>query len=194
MTWTDGDLRFPELDFADCPGLVVVAAGLPGETIGLGASMAALADRGLPVQIVAVAERLDDQFERDCAAGILGVSEPIRVDLPELTDVLTRLLAGRATGTWCAVIWRDDGCAASAAIGPAAALAAHRTGARLLEFPVQMWQWAVPGDDAVPWQRARVVRVPATAVARKNAAASCFVRRTLEFDRVPTSGTELVFV
>ena len=43
----------------------------------------------------------------------------------------------------------------------------------LLEYPVWMWHWAEPGDDAVPWDR-HTVPLTDAAIERKSAAAQCF--------------------
>jgi hypothetical protein len=37
-----------------------------------------------------------------------------------------------------------------------------------------MWHWAVPGDEAVPWHRARRVVLPAGVAARKRRAIEAF--------------------
>jgi hypothetical protein len=37
-----------------------------------------------------------------------------------------------------------------------------------------MWHWAAPDDGRVPWDRARVVRLPPAATAAKRAAVGCF--------------------
>ena len=50
--------------------------------------------------------------------------------------------------------WRLDGHPDHEASGRAAAQAAARHGATLLEMPVWMWHWAEAGDARVPWERA----------------------------------------
>ncbi len=61
-----------------------------------------------------------------------------------LADVLTDILAARPAGTWCAATWRGDGHPDHEAVGRAAAVAASRTGAVLLEYPIWMWHWLIP--------------------------------------------------
>jgi len=55
-TWTAWDRRFPELDLAGCPGLLVVAPHPDDETLGLGATMATLTARGIGVEVVSVSD------------------------------------------------------------------------------------------------------------------------------------------
>jgi hypothetical protein len=44
----------------------------------------------------------------------------------------------------------------------------------LVEFPVWMWHWAVPGDPTVPWGRARRIRLTDAALRTKAVAAESF--------------------
>ena len=117
------------------------------------------------------------------AVDILGLPAPIRLGLPDgelgahesrLTGLLDAILEDRPAGTWCAATWRGDGHPDHEAVGRAAATAAARTGAVLVEYPVWMWHWAVPDDAAVPWHRARSVPLSRAAVGRKQLAAQCF--------------------
>ena len=74
------------------------------------------------------------------------------------------------------------------AVGRAAAAAAARTGAVLVEYPVWMWHWATPGDAAVPWDRARAVPLSRAAIDRKQRAAQCY---RSQFDTVGAGGPVL---
>lgn len=197
--WTSWGRSFGELDLAACPALVVVAPHPDDETLGFGATMALLAERGIDVRVVSVSdggaaqdaatplERLRLERIRSSelrkAARILGVGEPISLALPDgelagyqdaLADLLTGILEACPPGTWCVTTWRGDGHPDHEAVGRAAANAVHRTAAVLLEYPVWMWHWATPGDSAVPWDRALMVPLTASAVGRKQAAAQCF--------------------
>jgi hypothetical protein len=117
----------PELDLDECPGLVVVAPHPDDETLGLGATMAQLAARGVDVTVVSVTDggaaypglspadqtRLEvtRRNELRLATRLLGVPEPISLGLPdgqlcayedELTAVVTEILRrapGAVTGT-----------------------------------------------------------------------------------------------
>jgi LmbE family N-acetylglucosaminyl deacetylase len=197
--WTGWDRSFAELDLTACPALVVVAPHPDDETLGFGATTALLAERGIDVQVVSVSDggaaqgdltpldrvRLERTRSTELrkAARILGVGEPISLALPDgelaghedsLADLLTEILEACPTGTWCVTTWRGDGHPDHEAVGRAAATAVRRTAAVLLEYPVWMWHWATPGDPAVPWDRALVVPLTASAVASKQAAAQCF--------------------
>jgi hypothetical protein len=44
----------------------------------------------------------------------------------------------------------------------------------LIEYPVWMWHWALPGEPAVPWDRAHAVPLSRAAIDRKCLAAKCF--------------------
>ncbi len=69
-------------------------------------------------------------------------------------------------GDVCLATWRRDGHPDHEAVGEGAALACAGRGARLLEYPVWTWHWARPGDERVPWHRAR--RIPLDAAAREH--------------------------
>jgi len=189
----------PPLDLSTCPGLVVVAPHPDDETLGLGATIAQLVASGVNVQLISVSDggaarpgasprertrvEIIRKYELRRATGILGVSPPVSLGLPDgeladhedtLAELLTGVFEEAAPGTWCAATWRGDGHPDHEAVGRAAAEACGRTGAPLLEYPIWMWHWASPADPAVPWDRARCVRVPCWALDRKRLAAHCF--------------------
>jgi LmbE family N-acetylglucosaminyl deacetylase len=188
----------PELNLDECPGLVVVGPHPDDETLGLGATMAQLAARGIDVAVVSVTDggaaypgssadrrRLEGtrRAEVRLAAELLGVPGPMSLGLPdgqlgayedELTDLLTTFLREKTPGTWCAATWRGDGHPDHEAVGRAAEKACSAAAATFVEYPVWMWHWAKPADPAVPWERAFAVPSVATAVERKRQAAQCF--------------------
>jgi LmbE family N-acetylglucosaminyl deacetylase len=189
----------PPLDLTRCAGLVVVAPHPDDETLGLGATVAHLAAAGVEVQVVSASDggaaqlgaslahrtRLEAtrRGEQLRATEILGVRPPALLGLPDgqladhedrLTDLLAAILEDVVPGTWCAATWRGDGHPDHETIGRAAAAACERTGVTLLEYPIWMWHWASPGDQAVPWDRAYSVPVPDRATRRKLLAAQCF--------------------
>jgi LmbE family N-acetylglucosaminyl deacetylase len=199
QVWTGWDRCCASLDIGACPGLTIVAPHPDDETLGLGATMATLCAAGVDVHVVSVSDGgaahpwLGAEGRRELetvrceegrrAARVLGAGEPIRLGMPDgelprheqqLTTQLAALLAGFTTGTWCAATWRGDGHPDHEAVGRAAAAAAARTGAVFLEYPVWMWHWARPGDPAVPWSRARRVKLTDEALAMKQIATQCF--------------------
>jgi LmbE family N-acetylglucosaminyl deacetylase len=197
--WLNARLDASPLDLSDCPEIVVAGAHPDDETLGFGATASQLAAAGVRVQIVSASDggaayasqsvlqryRLERtrRAELHRAARVLGVAAPICLGLPDgeiagheqrLADLLTEILAAKPPGTWCAATWRGDGHPDHEAVGRAAAVAAGRTGAVLVEYPVWMWHWARPGDDAVPWQRMSTAPVDVAATERKRLAAQSF--------------------
>jgi LmbE family N-acetylglucosaminyl deacetylase len=189
----------PTLDLTECLRLVVVAPHPDDETLGLGATIAQLTARAVSVQVVCVSdggaarpgtsasERLRRQTIRRCelrrATNVLNVPPPLMLGLPDgeladhedwITETLTEILAEAGPATWCAATWRGDGHPDHEAVGLAASAACARTGTTLLEYPVWMWHWAFPADEAVPWDRAYSVPAPGWASERKLRAAQCY--------------------
>jgi LmbE family N-acetylglucosaminyl deacetylase len=83
-------------------------------------------------------------------AGLVDDVDALAADLADVVHPDDLVLA-----PWC-----HDGHPDHDACGEAAS----RTGARLVEYPIWAWHWAAPGDDRVPWSRAR--RVPLAEEAR----------------------------
>jgi LmbE family N-acetylglucosaminyl deacetylase len=197
--WLDALADAPEVNFDGCDEIIVVAAHPDDETLGFGASIVTLAERGVRVQVVAASDggashhgigllerlrlertRRDELHE---ATQTLGIPGPICLGMPDgelsehqqrVEDLLTEILDASGDRTWIAATWRGDGHPDHEAIGRAAAAAAQRCGAELLEYPVWMWHWATPGDADVPWDRLRVVPPAAHALDRKAAATQCY--------------------
>jgi LmbE family N-acetylglucosaminyl deacetylase len=189
----------PDADLTGCTGLVAVGAHPDDETLGLGATIAGLAAAGVGVQVVSVSDggaadpgaspsermRLEARRRRELldAAEVLGIGPPRSFGLPDgrlaeyegrITQLLVEILAAAAPGTWCAATWRGDGHPDHEAVGRAAAVACARTGVPLVEYPIWMWHWAVPGDSAVPWHRAYSMPRSVSAADRKRRAVQCF--------------------
>jgi LmbE family N-acetylglucosaminyl deacetylase len=196
--WLAG-ARLPVVDLSGCRRLIVVGAHPDDETLGFGGTSAQLAAAGVDVQVVSVTDggagngelsifdRIGLERTRRSelikATTSLGVSAPIFLSLPDgevsnhedtLADRLVGILDGCAADTWCAAPWRGDGHPDHEAVGRAAAAAVARGGATLVEYPVWMWHWAVPGDPDVPWDRAFSVQLDRSALSRKQHAAQCF--------------------
>jgi LmbE family N-acetylglucosaminyl deacetylase len=205
--WMAWDRAFPELSLYDCPALLLIAPHPDDETLGFGATAAMLQSRGVNVQVVSVSDgggaypnlspmertwlEQTRRTELLRATNHLGLKRPICLGLPDgnlcdhevgLADTLNTLLSELSSGAWCAATWRGDGHPDHEAVGRAAAVAAQRAGAKLLEYPVWMWHWARPDDAAVPWQRMTRIAPDRAGVARKRAAAKEFRSQLTRYD------------
>lgn len=172
----------PELTLVNqdrpCTRLVVVAAHPDDESLGAGGLIATAAARGLDVYVVlltagegshpdsptitrhALATRRLGEAER--ALGILAPDAPLvflgasdggvaEVEAAVTTSLVDLIGDGRTT--LLVAPWREDGHTDHEAAGRAAAAAARRTGARLVEYPI--WMWHKDAPQAAPWDRMR---------------------------------------
>jgi LmbE family N-acetylglucosaminyl deacetylase len=194
----DGWERLPDAELPADGHVVVVAAHPDDEVLGVGGTLALLAEAGVRITVVTVT---DGERSHPTASGVrpdrlagLRAAE-LRAALTELgvlpaaihrlrapdtgvageearvAAALRELLPGAAL---CLAPWTGDVHADHEAAGRAALAAARETGVRCATYPVWMWHWARPGDPAVPWGSATRVRLPAAAAARKRAAADRF--------------------
>jgi LmbE family N-acetylglucosaminyl deacetylase len=83
--------------------------------------------------------------------------------------------------------WSSDGHPDHEAVGRAA----RSVGDTVLEYPVWTWSWAAPGDPRVPWDRAQLVPLDATARAAKAAATACFTTQLAPLGPGPCDGPVL---
>jgi LmbE family N-acetylglucosaminyl deacetylase len=184
----------PPLTLARCRRLVVVATHLDEAAAAAGGLVAALADRGVTVDILTVTDgdgTLDGSVEsprhRDLAERVgcqpaayrrLGVLLPTvhRLELPSgkvpdcEADVVAALseIVGHdpnPSSVVCVAPWQRDGHPDHEAVGRAAELVCHSYQMRLVRYLVGTWAWAEPDD--LPWDRARAVAVPEGTGVRK---------------------------
>lgn len=190
-TWS-GHAAFPVLEDAGCRKLVLVSPHPDDEILGLGGWASMLAARGIPVAILSVTDgeashpgspsmtpmelAARRRAESDCAASQLGLPAPVRLGLPDggVTAHETRLAdlvrPHLAPSVWCAAPLRNDGHPDHEATFRAVARAAHQTGAVLIEYPIWLWHWSFPGDETIPWHRARRIPLaPGRHQAKRNA-------------------------
>ncbi|WP_170219504.1 bifunctional PIG-L family deacetylase/class I SAM-dependent methyltransferase [Nocardioides litoris] len=173
--------------------VVVLAAHPDDETLGAGGLVARAHRLGLEVQVVVATrgeashprspthprERLAALRETELADAVevLAPGATPRVlglpdgAVPEHEDALLDSvvdLVGDGRATLLVAPWRGDGHPDHEAVGRAAATAAARTGAALLEYPVWARHWADPAD--APWSTGRVLALDGTEVAAKRTA------------------------
>jgi LmbE family N-acetylglucosaminyl deacetylase len=178
--WRDWPVvgQWPALDLSSLTDPLVVAPHPDDEILGVGGLLAVLGtaevvavtdgeashpDSTVYTQAELAAVRHQETRRALNQLGLPG-AEVHRLAQPDggidevaLTAQLTaRLQPGRC----CLATWRGDGHPDHEAVGRAAAAACRATGARLLEYPIWTWHWAHPGDERVPWDRARRIDLP----------------------------------
>ena len=177
----------------DPPGPPLVVAPHPDdEVLGVGGLLALLGDAEVvavtdgeashPGSTVHTQAQLAALRRRETAEALrrlgLGGTPVVHLGQPDGgidENALTAALIARLTpGRWCLATWRGDGHPDHESVGRAAAAACATTGARLLEYPIWAWHWARPGDDRVPWDRARRIDLPGAARQAKEAAIQAF--------------------
>jgi LmbE family N-acetylglucosaminyl deacetylase len=182
----------PALDLAGSGPPLIVAPHPDDEILGVAGLMAMLGaadlvavtdgeashpDSTVHTRAELAAIRRDETREALDRLGV-GASAVHRLGQPDGgidEAAVTVALAGHLTpGRWCLATWRADGHPDHEAVGRAAAAACAATGAVLLEYPIWAWHWAGPGDDRVPWQRARRIDLTPAAMAAKAAAIEAF--------------------
>ena len=158
--------------------VVVVAAHPDDESLGAGGLLAAAHHRGLTTEVVLLtagelshprspthsAEQLAGRRLDEARAAVAAVAPGSTMTLLSLGDgslaraesaITARIVdvVGNGSGTLIVAPWRHDGHPDHEAAGRAAATAARRTDASLVEYPIWWWHWATP-DDA-PWSELR---------------------------------------
>lgn len=193
--------QLPVLDVRDCRRAVVVAPHPDDETLAVGGLMALLLQAGAdfvlvaatdgeashPGSTVASPQQLRAVRTQETEAALLALGggvEHRRLHLPDgrlaaheqqLAEVLTGLLG---PDDWCIAPYERDAHPDHDAGGRAAGTACAATAARLLRYPLWAWNWAVPDDPRLPWDRAHRLPLPEPALRCKRAALSCYPSQT----------------
>lgn len=211
-TWS-GHTKFPPLEDAACSALVLLAPHPDDEVLGIGGWASDLAGRGIPVTILSVTDGeashpgsptlMPPQLaarrrgESVRAARHLDLPDPVRLGLPdggvaEHEDKLAELIRPHlVSGVWCAAPLRNDGHPDHEAVARAAACAAQDAGAVLIEYPIWLWHWSVPGDPAISWHRARSIALTPEQHQAKTRAVGEFATQIQDLSEHPADRTVL---
>jgi len=177
--------------------VAVCAAHPDDEVLGAGGVLALLAAAGVAVHLVAVTDgeashpgstvlspadlaalRAEETGRALAALGVAGRTTRLRLPDSALTeregDVTAALAAAVAGADAVLSTWTGDAHPDHEVVGRAALAAARAAAVPVWQFPVWAWHWAEPGDPRVPWDRARLVRLPSAARAAKRTAVDCF--------------------
>jgi LmbE family N-acetylglucosaminyl deacetylase len=169
--------------------IVVLSAHPDDEVLAVGGTLALLAERGVSLAFVwatfgeashpgSTSPAVKDLawlrvLEAHAALTRLGVAgETTWIGLPDgsldkrYSDLVRAVRPlHRPRDVWLAP-FRGDGHPDHEACGRAAAEVTDQ----LVELPIWAWHASTPDDNAVPWQRARAIRLPPDVLARKAAA------------------------
>jgi LmbE family N-acetylglucosaminyl deacetylase len=209
-------LRWPDLVPDPAWRTVLVCAAHPDDDVlGVGGLMGTLAATGVRLHLLAATdgeashpgstvvtpERLAALRVEETRAALAALdvhpAEIVRLRLPDsgLAGVEAELNAAVTDAARDADLilapWEHDAHPDHEALGRAARVAATTHGRPLLAFPIWAWQWAVPGDARVPWDRA--VRVPLSARRRsaKRSAVDCFASQVRPIGPAPSDAAVL---
>lgn len=177
----------------DIERVVIVAAHPDDETLGTGGLCQRAQDAGIRLEVVVATDgrhshpdsptMSPDELGRvrraESTHALSEVAPDAHLHFLGLTDgavaetedsVISTLvdLIGDGRHTLLVATWRHDGHPDHEAVGRAAATAAYRTSARLLEYPIWLWHW---GDqDSAPWDDLRLLSLSDDQVTAKRQA------------------------
>ena len=167
----------PDDEVLACGGLIAQHVAHGGETVVVAISDGEASHADAPDWN---ALQLADARRAESAEGLHRIgarhAKVLRFGLPdgrvsEHADDLPRMLRRVLLPSDVVVsTWRLDGHPDHEATGLATARACLAARCRLLEAPVWMWHWAVPGDARVPWDRLVGVALEPDTVRRKQGA------------------------
>jgi len=208
--------RWPELPLDVAARTVLVCAAHPDDDVlAIGGLMRALAASGARLNLLAATDgeashpassvlRPDELAatrvaETGAALAALGIrpAECRRLRLPDsgLEEVEAALTAAVTEAARDADLvlapWAHDAHPDHEALGRAALSAGATHGTTVLAFPVWTWQWAVPGDSRVPWERALRVPLSADQRAAKRTAVDCFATQVRPLGPAPEDAVVL---
>ncbi len=210
--WTEHPgWRATALDLSDSSRVVVLAAHPDDESLGAAGLLATAAGRGAQVDLLLATagegshpESLTHPPDRLAAIRVAesraalalvaaeGRTTCLRVSDGRVADAENQLvqelvqLIDDGRSTLLLSPWRYDGHPDHEACGRAAAVAARRTGARLLQFPIWFWHWGTPAT--MPWSRVRQLSLPPAVVSAKRAAINAHATQLRPLS--PASGDE----
>ena len=198
LAWTAGGRRFLELDLTGCKSLLVVAPHPDDETLGFGAAAATLQSRGVKVQVVSVTDGdashpgLPMRGRRKLAGSVAPNCEARQVFSHYLHRFLSACPMAKSAPTYANWPNYSPHCSPKrlahgvpppgAATGIPTMKPSERRrrsrptarATRLVEYPLWMWHWATPNDDAVPWERASRISPNRVGLERKWRAAEMY--------------------
>ena len=185
----------PDDEVLACGGLLQMLAAQGTRTVVVAATDGDASHPGSSIYPPAQLARLRSRETAAALHALLPAGRPapqvIRARLPDgdvscqagaLQTLLEQLLR---PGDVVFTTWRHDGHPDHEACGHAPAMAARLCGAAMVELPVWTWHWAEPGDQRVPWQRARRLVLDAETLQRKRDAIACY---TTQLHPDPSTG------
>ncbi|GAA1459157.1 PIG-L deacetylase family protein [Williamsia maris] len=207
--WLDS-VELPSALDGDSEQVLVVSAHPDDEVLGAGGFLHDAVAQGIGVTVLCLSDGAAShpgsptvtpealagirRAELTTALSALGVNRTIHHELPDggldrhgdaIAEAIDTAVAAYGGHSLIVSVWRADRHPDHEAVGHAASAVASRLGIALLEYPVWMWHWARPGDEAVPWARARRHRLSPAAVEAKKRAVHAFVSQITDLSDDP---------
>jgi LmbE family N-acetylglucosaminyl deacetylase len=182
--------------------LVMVSPHPDDEVLGVGGLIQVALSRQILVEVVAVTDGEASHPRSEVATTLdlarvrsgetrevvrrLGCDVPLvtRLHLPDgdvsaRRDQLDRARADiLSPDDLCVASWRRDGHSDHDVCGECAFATSRAVGARMLEYLVRAWHWAVPDGFDIPWQQCRRLDLTRRDRARKRRATAAFEPQT----------------